>query len=254
MALRVLEHTTIQEKGRTALVWGPSGIGKTTLASELPKCLYIDVELRSGPWTDRVYANGGMVAHLDSLTDMETVYKGLTAADGGVEAFGFAPESVVIDSLSDFTDLNISELENSKMILNNRGEKDQFKLFRLNLDQFKHMVRHMKARNVTFIATALEKEAKSGTGLVPNLPGQLAERLPASFDISARYAPHEQAANDTRRRLFLSSTNRFAAKAPAGVPPIIDVASTKEPLNPERVQQVLQEMGLVTTANVTQAA
>ena len=245
MTARVLTREEVTSKGRTALIRGASGIGKTTLVAELDKCFFIDFEKRTGPWTDRVYENGGAIVAAENLPEIDNLTPVLSGDNLESLAelgwpYDYRPTSMVIDGLADLIDVNINAIFASKTMLTRSNEDDVRRIYGVNFDSFKHLFRTLKSVGLVVAATILETDEN-----LIQAPGQLRTRLPAAFDMSIRIGEFAESAQKSTRRIYTTNASTWDAKAPAGVPAIVDMGSTKTN-DPEvdMVRAALVELGL----------
>jgi len=241
MTLRILTDDELESKGITALIWGREGVGKSSLAAEMQAPLYINVENKVPPMIRaRVEANGGQFAIIDELGDLNQLYNDLMA---GKDVLGFKPQSLVIDSMTELTDMHVDDLEDSPKMRAKDGDKDGYKVYRTSLKDVLNLVRGFKVLGLPTLMTALEKyrqDDRMRYNYMAAVPGKLATegRLPAAVDISARYiARGEDSAYHT---LHMVSGKDFSAKAPKGVPKKIEVKNDE----PETLLATLQQLGL----------
>jgi hypothetical protein len=106
----------------------------------------------------------------------------------------------------------------------------------------------LKGLGITVLITALEKYDSDETGqqlFMPDVPGQLERKLPAAFDITARIHPQPKG-NDTLRVITTVPSRQFSAKAPEGVPAVIDLGRVGDDVSGGQVREALNKLGLLT--------
>jgi len=192
--MQVKKTNDIVAKNINALIYGPSGVGKTTLGSTLPdKTLIISLE-----------------AGLLSLMNHEIDYVEVDPTDkiGSlrrilIEATGSDYQTLFIDSLTEisqaFLDVARKEFSDARQTMLMYGLYNQY------MTSFLKHTRDME-KNIFF--TCLQKDDKDDIGRIthtPDMIGSISSKSPAYFDFVFALIIFEK--EDEKVRAILTDTN-----------------------------------------------
>lgn len=197
-------QTTLEGAGLKAMIYGPSGVGKTMLAATSPGAILIDAEAGmlslSKPNIERLYgiSTPGIsynipVISVKDMTGLQEVNQWLYSSQ---EAMQF--QTVFIDSLSEIAE---QVLVNCK-----RSAKDPRQAYGDLLDKMELIIRSFRdlpGKNVVIICKQELHKTDSGlTFLIPSMPGgKLGMKLPYFFDLSLRMFVNKDGKGNTFRAL-----------------------------------------------------
>lgn len=145
------------------LIYGESGVGKTTFASTWPEALFLDID--DGLASVRTPVQRVRISDWDTLLDVF-----IWLQEGGIDDY----QTVVIDSLNEAQKLAMEHtLEEFPEIRRSYGSLPAMSDYGKALDDFDHMVRSFKAlpTNLVLISQTTSKQFEVDT-IKPQLTGK----------------------------------------------------------------------------------
>lgn len=175
-----LTETADNWEQRTIVVYGKSGTGKTNLAAQFPKPLFLacDPGTLGGLETARKY-KGVKFLKIDSWTKAQTILPILEQQAG--KEF----KTLIVDSITYLGRLCMD------VILQSKGKEiPTFDEYKLNYARMCHFINKLSDLKCHIVFNALDQTTKDEkTGKVtggPSLPGKLTDELPQAVSICAR--------------------------------------------------------------------
>lgn len=229
-----VEKPKAQTPHINVLVYGRSSVGKTTLAGsadavpEMRKVLFVDVE--GGTLALRKTNYDVDVIRVKDWSELDELYASLYAGD---HDYG----TVVLDSLTELQELNMRAVMRDMKSNPDNIERDPDVPGMLEWNksekQIKKLIRAFRDLPINVIFTALMKEDRdSKTGLVmklPDLPGKLAHRVAALFDVVLYYTVIEAEGKQERVVASVAMTNTVAKnRGSSKLPPILPIPDPEE--------------------------
>jgi len=204
MSLEILKSNELKQEGTAALIYSPSGFGKTTLLGTLPegKTLICDIEGGTTSISDKAHD----VIRVKTLAELIELYEALK---NGELKYRF----VALDSISELEKTIQFSRKHIKgksfMSLKEYGETAE--LMREYIRKF----RNLKYQGITVVFTALEMlvdivtESDARTKRVPLVSRKFYEELCGLMDMVGRLVIHQES-ND--RALLFEGNENFLAK------------------------------------------
>lgn len=197
MAIKLQSTKDVHTNGFKVLVYGDSGVGKTTLIKTLPKPVIISAE--SG---------------LMSLKDMDIPYYEITSLNDLYEAYQACVdsdfESIALDSISEIAEVVLS--------YEKKQTKDGRQAYGAMNDKLADLIRafrDIKGKNV-YMSAKLEK-AQDEMGRVlysPSMPGKtLTQNLPYYFDLVFALRAEKDEDGNIQRALQTDTDGLWRAKS-----------------------------------------
>jgi len=187
-----------------ALIVGPSGIGKTSLAKTLPEKETLIVSAESGLLC--LTGTSYDVAEIKTQKDMEDVYVFLNSDDAKKKY-----KNIFIDSLTELGELYLNELKNSDKF---KDPKMALKMYGEYNDDFTALVKaYRDIRPYSVFFTCLNCFDKDGLQLVEsfNFPGsKVKENVKAWFDLVVKYECFEHEGKKFRKLISDVAINQLA--------------------------------------------
>ncbi|MFA5703765.1 MAG: ATP-binding protein [Advenella sp.] len=197
MAIKLRSTREVHANGVKALVYGASGVGKTTLIKTLPDPIIISAE-------------GGLL----SLSDMDIPFIEVATMEDLREAFAYVRDSehasVALDSISEIGDV-VLHAEKATA-------KDPRQAYGALQDVMGEMIRafrDIEGKHVLFTAKIEKTQDEQGRVLYgPSMPGnKLPQALPFFFDIVLALRAERDQEGVTQRALMTDTDGLWTAKA-----------------------------------------
>lgn len=200
-----------QKQWRKILLYGPSGVGKTSLYYDAKDTLVLDVEHgtsvldRESYYAPKDYDSQVEVLQLTSWEDLQGIF---IALQSGELKF----TNIILDSLTDIRELckdHVLETENRKRVSDDVPSQQDWGVI---AERMKKMIRNFKALESNIILIAREytyKDDVTGETFVrPAIGGKLEDDLPGMMDITA----YMNITRDGERVICFDLTGRYYAK------------------------------------------
>lgn len=209
--MKIKNTTTILNERITCFVYGPSGIGKTTLAGTLPgKTIIISSEsgLLSLGGKDIDYYDIGDDAKTptDKLDNLRKAFASLKEET--------AYQNVFVDSLSEISQIVVSHFKTLYP-----DKKESMLLWGAYNDLIRTFIKSLRdLRPYNVIITCLDKVDKDELGRryrTPDMAGSIAHQVTQYFDEVFYYTSIEDE-KERKRVLFTSSSDNLIAKDRSG--------------------------------------
>ena len=224
MAINLKRTSDVSADGLKALVYGASGVGKTTLIKTMPSPIILSAE-----------------AGLLSLADTDIPYIEITTIDELVEAYNWLSseeadqyKSVALDSLSEIAEV---VLTNEKKV-----SKDPRAAYGTLIDKMGEMIRgfrDIKGKHVLFTAKIEKLQDEQGRILYgPSMPGKnLPQSLPYFFDMVFAMRAEKNDEGETVRALMTETDGLWQAKGRT------TSATRLEPYEPADMSIIIKKLG-----------
>ncbi len=190
-------------KYKKILVYGDSGIGKTSLALTVPDPLVIDTE----KGTLSLMGSKVNIAQVVSLSQMKKVYEFLRR-DAEKEDRHF--QTIFLDSGTEFQRRMLSDYMQKSGSL-----APDWDTYEYILEQTRRLIRLLKDLPYHFIVTALpiQKKVEGEEKLMPDFIGKIAREIGAIFDFVFYYTLLEDETGEKKRVLCTQPSNYWVAKS-----------------------------------------
>jgi phage nucleotide-binding protein len=203
MAINLKNTSDVHSNGVKALVYGASGVGKTTLATTMPSAVIISAE-------------GGLLSIKDSnipyidvknMDDLKQAYSWLLTPEG--QSF----DSVILDSLSEIGEV---VLIHEKSI--NKDGRAAYGEMTTQMTSLIRAFRDLPGKNVLMTAKVEKSQDENGRMLyAPSMPGaKLGQTLPYFFDLVLALRVEKDADGNSQRALMCDSDGLWMAKDRSG--------------------------------------
>jgi len=195
-----------RDAGMTVLVYGPSGRGKTTLATTLPgSTLVIDVE--AGTEVLRAAENVEIVTVRTDMSNLRELFDELTT-DTQIKS---KYDNIVLDSASELEKFMLIRLAGSEENKNDgMPSLHDYGVVSFRMRDYMRKMRDLRDRGVNVYVTALEMplELEEGvdvvrTMLYPMMGKKLAPEIVGLFDVVARLEVSQKPGHEGERWLRL---------------------------------------------------
>ena len=203
-----ITKTNKQNKtGFTILVYGDSGLGKTTLAKTLPDCLLIDIE---GGVASLRKEEVDVVRVSDNLGNLQSVFDSLLTITGY--------KTVMLDSATELEKAMLIQLANQSR---NKGMPSlhDYGVVSFRMRDYVRRLRDLRDEGINVVVTALEMplELEQCDGIIrtrsyPMMGRKLAPEICGLFDIVAHMEVSAQKGQEGERYLRLQPTKNIVAK------------------------------------------
>jgi hypothetical protein len=202
---------TAATRWQTWAIFGPSGVGKTTLAATAPKPIFLDsnqglISVADRPGFEHLRSED--VFGIDNLND---AYSKCT--ETSKKAWPARFNTIVFDHFDDIQALVLDELGARAAERDSRRDQDEFdqRMYGIMGNKLRRLLRLFKKVPMHKVLILGEKPNGETGKLVPNLIGQLQGQLPYYCDHVLYLKPGK---NDSRW-LYLRETDEFFAKTRA---------------------------------------
>lgn len=196
--MKLKKTSDIEATSFHCLIYGQSGVGKTTLASTLDDCVIISCE--SG---------------LLSLKQFNLDYIEVSSLQELNDALIFTLESkfktIFIDSLTE-----ISQMFLDYARLKYKDDSQTLKMYNYYNDLIVKFIKSTRDMKKNVVYTALDKVEKSETGRryhTPDLIGSIATKVPQYFDFVFAYRIFENEDGEKHRVLITDNHDDYIAKS-----------------------------------------
>jgi phage nucleotide-binding protein len=203
MAINLKSTADLSANGVKALVYGPAGAGKTTLAATMPYPVILSAEggLLSIKDADIAYLE------ISTMSDLWEAYDWLT--NGGGQEY----QSVVLDSISEIAEVVLNTEK--------KATKDPRAAYGAMQEQMSDIIRAFRDlphRNVLMTAKVEKTQDEMGRMLYsPSMPGnKTGQSLPYFFDLVLALRVEKDADGATQRALMCDSDGLWLAKDRSG--------------------------------------
>lgn len=189
------------------LIYGPSGVGKTTLYDGIKDALILDVEEGTSVLRkrDEMLSNGSRIFPLKSWEDLQGIFELIQT---GQLSF----TNIVLDSITDMQELckdHVLETQNRRRISEETPSQQDYGVIS---ERMRKMLRNFRALDSNIIYIARErhlKDEETGAERVrPDVAGKLQDDLPGAMDVTAYMASN----NEGTRIIGFDLTGKFLAK------------------------------------------
>ena len=190
-------------KYKKILVYGESGIGKTSLALTVPDPLVIDTE----KGTLSLIGSKVDIAQVVSLKQMKKIYEFLLKeADKEDRHFN----TIFLDSGTEFQRRMLSGYMQKSGALS-----PDWDTYEYILEQTRRLIRLLKDLPYHFVVTALpiQKKVEGEEKLMPDFIGKIAREIGAIFDFVFYYTLLEDESGEKKRVLCTQPSNYWVAKS-----------------------------------------
>jgi phage nucleotide-binding protein len=208
MSIQIKQYRP-QDAKIKSLVYGSSGVGKTTLGTTAPKPLFISAESGLLSVADKAVN----YVEIKSLQDLRDVYALLQKGEHGYE-------SIVIDSLTEIQSFIINKITQGKRM----PQKSEWSDFGFEMNKILRLFRDLPY-HVIFLALETEKDDEDDRSrYMPDLYGKVRTAGCAYMDFVGRMAVfniQEGDAKVAKRAISFTATDRWIAKDRSGKLPNI---------------------------------
>lgn len=202
---------TADSRWQTAVLYGASGTGKTTLAATAPKPLIADsnkglLSIAGKPGFEHVYA-----VDVNKMEDIDIIYNNFTGTGKNDWLKKF--DTIVFDHFDDVQGIIIDALADKALLKDDRREVDKYErdewgVLRNKLTRYLRKFKRVPVHKILICAEMTDFD--SGR-LKPHLLGGLKDELPFFVD----HTIYMRIGKKGRRYLHLNSTDDFYAKTRA---------------------------------------
>lgn len=179
--MEIKSTKTVSSERVVALIVGPSGIGKTSLARTLPESDTLIISAESGLLC--LAGTNYDVAEIKTMSELKEVFLYLME-----EKTKKKYKNIFIDSLTELGEVLLSELKNSKEFADPKMALKMYGQYNDDFTEFVKAVRDLKPYSIFF--TCLNAFEKDGMQLVEefNFPGaKVKANIKAWFDLVLKY-------------------------------------------------------------------
>jgi len=194
-----------EDKNVVMMLYGPTGVGKTTFASTMPSPVILSIEKGDESLVDTPLGDLKSVADIHTIEEFNEAWQNIVNGEWG-DKF----DSVVIDSLTEFQERLMDR------ILEEQGKNyPTIREWGIAKQRLLRMIRNMKDLGMNLLFICAEKEENS-EGIVCKRPsltgGDMPQRIGANCDIVGYYSAEQNEQGDLDRKIFVEPDIRFYAK------------------------------------------
>lgn len=202
---------TLDTRFLTTVIYGASGVGKTTLAATAPQPLFLDSNKGLLPIAGvRAFAHV-MAVDVNRTADLDATYDNFTGT--GKRSWHKRFKTVIFDHFDDIQGLVLDELGERAASKDDRRDPDEISQREYGImgTRLRRYIRKFKKVRVHKILICGEMEDRETGRMRPSLVGALKNQLPYYVDHTLYYRIGKKGA----RYLHLDATDEFYAKTRA---------------------------------------
>jgi hypothetical protein len=187
------------------MVYGPTGVGKTTFAGTFPKPIFLNVERGDESLVDTPLGDKEVIADIENMDDFKEAWGRIKQGEWG-EMF----ETVVIDSLTEWQE----HLMDS--ILEEQGKNyPTLREWGIAKQRILRMVRNIKDLRMNLVFICGEKE-ETDDGVVVKRPslsgGDIPQRVGAACDVVGYFTAEKDESGNIERDIHIEPDRDYYAK------------------------------------------